>query len=224
MSKAINTANQISEAASSSDVDLLMHNCEHSRNFFVVHVTAKNPNTPIDGLKLIWVKAWANKQYNFSPVNREELIRTIMDSGRVPIVKLVLLVLDRIIKNLRYAKSMNSRKDMLTNNLLHAMIKSNEPITHIKRFLPFFEEPSLASWGYTIAQKDKFPFDELFNLALNGSKPAQAALARHLVKQTRYKALETLRDQGADFLNMPDEWLWNVLDWKWMINERYENQ
>lgn len=221
MSKAINTANQISEAASSSDVDLLMHNCEHSRNFFVVHVTAKNPNTPIDGLKLIWVKAWANKQYNFSPVNREELIRTIMDSGRVPIVKLVLLVLDHIIKKIRISKNGNRFKDIITNNLLHAMIKSNEPITQIKRFMPFFEEPALISWGYTIAQADKFPFDDVFNLAVNGNKPAQAALARHLVDQTRYKALEILREQDMNFLNMPDEWLWNVLDWKWMINERY---
>lgn len=221
MSKVINAANQISVAAASSDVDLLMHNCENSRNFFVVHVTAKNPHTPVAGIELIWVKAWANKQYAFAAHNREELIQTIMDSGRVPMVRLVLLVLDRIINNLRYAKNTNARKDILTNKLLHAMIKSNEPTTHIKRFLPFFEEPALASWGYTIAQNDKFPFDELFNLALGGNKPAQAALARHLVKQTRYKALEILREDGADFLNMPDEWLWNVLDWKWMINERY---
>lgn len=224
MSKVINTANQISMAAASSDVDLLMHNCENSRNFFVVHVTAKNPHTPIAGIELIWVKAWANKQYDFPASSREAIIRTIMDSGRVSLVRLVLLVLDRIIKNIRTAHNNSIRKDMLTNNLLHAMIKSNEPITRIKRFLPFFEDPALASWGYTIAQKDKFPFDELFNLALNGSKPAQGALARHLVKQTRYKALEALRGQGADFLNMPDEWLWNVLDWKWMISERYENQ
>jgi hypothetical protein len=224
MSKAINTANQISDAAASSDVDLLMHNCENSRNFFVVHVTAKNPHTPVAGIELVWMKAWANKQYDFPANDREALIRTIIDSGRVPLVRLVLLVLDRIIKNIRYAKNTNIRKDMLANSLLHAMIKSNEPITHIKRFLPFFEDPALASWGYTIAQKDKFPFDELFNLALNGSPPARAALARHLVKQTRYKALEILREDGADFLNMPDDWLWNVLDWKWMINERYENQ
>lgn len=181
----------------------------------------ENPTTSPEVIVLFWKELWSASDDDIPKIERKKLIRLIVDNphGINHITLASYIVQDLLdlysIKRSRYHVKIDLGEYLFNNILRDEAL--NTDLDAATKLLVLFDDKCKNFNKYRLATSPVFPIDLVYKLSIDGNTYAQQA-SHERIEEFRKKALEVLFEQtNEDLSDAPNNWLWSILGWDWMI-------